>query len=83
MRIEGEGQRISVYVGSSDTWQGTNLAIAIVGVSESGDRRRNKVSRGIMGFGKHSPSAICLASPRNPENRDRRPPERSRRSCPC
>ena len=30
MPIEGEAQRVTVYVGSSDTWQGSNLALAIV-----------------------------------------------------
>ena len=30
MKIEGEGKRVTVYVGSADTWDGRNLAVAIV-----------------------------------------------------
>ena len=40
MRLEGEVQRVTVYIGSSDTWHGQNLAMAIVeGPSEAGDGR--------------------------------------------
>ena len=54
MQIEGEGQRVTVYVGSSDTWHGANLAVAIVERCRSLGFAGATVSRGIMGFGKNS-----------------------------
>ena len=87
MRIEGEGQRISVYVGSSDLWQGTNLAMAIVEHCRKMGIAGATVSRGIMGFGKHSRihRAICLACrrifPRKSKSSTAR--NASRHSCRC
>jgi uncharacterized protein len=54
MQIEGEAQRLTVYIGSSDTWHGTNLAVAIVERCRKMGFAGATVSRGIMGFGKHS-----------------------------
>jgi PII-like signaling protein len=54
MKIEGEGKRVTVYVGSADTWGGRNLAIAIVEQCRKLGLAGATVSRGVMGFGKHS-----------------------------
>lgn len=54
MSIEGEAQRITVYVGSSDTWQGKNLALAIVERCRTLGLAGATATRGVMGFGKHS-----------------------------
>jgi PII-like signaling protein len=54
MKIEGEGKRMTVYVGSADTWKGRNLAVAIVEKCREMGLAGATVSRGVMGFGKHS-----------------------------
>jgi PII-like signaling protein len=54
MKIEGEGKRVTVYVGSADTWGGRNLAIAIVEQCRKLGLAGATLSRGVMGFGKHS-----------------------------
>lgn len=54
MHIEGEGQRVSVYIGSSDTWHGTNLALAIVERCRKEGFAGATVTRGVMGFGRSS-----------------------------
>lgn len=54
MQIEGEGQRVSVYIGSSDTWHGANLAVAIVERCRKMGFAGATASRGVMGFGKNS-----------------------------
>jgi PII-like signaling protein len=54
MRIEGEAQRVTVYVGSSDTRKGRNLAVAIVERCRALGMAGATVTRGIMGFGKQS-----------------------------
>jgi PII-like signaling protein len=54
MKIEGEAKCVTIYVGSSDTWGGQNLAIAIVERCRKMGMAGATVSRGIMGFGKHS-----------------------------
>ncbi len=54
MKIEGEGKRVTVYVGSADTWKGRNLAVAIVERCRELGMAGATASRGIMGFGKHS-----------------------------
>jgi PII-like signaling protein len=54
MKIEGEARRVTVYVGSADTWGGHNLAVAIVEKCRSLGIAGATVSRGVMGFGKHS-----------------------------
>ncbi len=54
MKIEGEAKRLTVYVGSSDTKDGRNLAVAIVERCRKMGLAGATVSRGIMGFGKQS-----------------------------
>jgi PII-like signaling protein len=54
MQIEGEGRRVTVYIGSSDTWHGKNLAMAIVERCRDLGMAGATVSRGVMGFGKNS-----------------------------
>jgi PII-like signaling protein len=54
MPVEGEAQRVTVYVGSSDTWHGRNLAMAIVERCRKMGIAGATASLGVMGFGKHS-----------------------------
>jgi uncharacterized protein len=54
MMIEGDARRVSVYVGSHDTWHGQNLAAAIVERCRSMGLAGATLTRGIMGFGKNS-----------------------------
>jgi PII-like signaling protein len=54
MKIEGDGKRVTVYVGSADTWNGHNLAVAVVEQCRAMGMAGATVSRGVMGFGKHS-----------------------------
>jgi PII-like signaling protein len=54
MQIEGDAQRVTVYVGSSDTWHGQNLVLAIVERCRSMGLAGATASRGVMGFGKSS-----------------------------
>jgi PII-like signaling protein len=54
MKIEGDARRVTIYIGSADTWGGHNLAVAIVEKCRKLGLAGATVSRGIMGFGKHS-----------------------------
>ena len=54
MKIEGDAKRVTVFVGSADNWHGRNLAVAIVEQCRAMGMAGATVSRGIMGFGKHS-----------------------------
>ena len=54
MPVEGDAQRVTVYVGSSDTWHGRNLAMAIVDLCRKMGLAGATASLGVMGFGKHS-----------------------------
>src|ERR1700693_5738218 len=54
MEIEGEAQRLTFYIGSSDTWHGSNLAMAIVERCRKLGVAGATASQGVMGFGKHS-----------------------------
>jgi PII-like signaling protein len=54
MKIEGDAQRVTVYIGSADTWHGRNLAIAIVEKCRAMGMAGATASRGVMGFGKQS-----------------------------
>jgi PII-like signaling protein len=54
MSLEGPAQRLTIYVGSSDTLHGKNLALAIVELCRAEGLAGATVSRGIMGFGRHS-----------------------------
>jgi PII-like signaling protein len=54
MKIEGDVKRVTVYIGSADTWHGRNLAVAIVEKCRAMGMAGATASRGVMGFGKHS-----------------------------
>lgn len=54
MQLEGDAQRVTVYIGSSDTWHGQNLAMAIVERCRKLGMAGATASRGVMGFGKAS-----------------------------
>jgi PII-like signaling protein len=54
MLDEGEAQRLTVYVGSSDAWRGRNLAMAIVERCRELGLAGATAMVGVMGFGKHS-----------------------------
>lgn len=54
MQIEGDAQRVTIYVGSSDTWNGGNLAISIIQRCREMGIAGATVTQGVMGFGKHS-----------------------------
>jgi PII-like signaling protein len=54
MPLHGQAQRLTIYIGSSDTWHGRNLALAIVERCRSEGIAGATVSRGLMGFGKQS-----------------------------
>src|SRR5512144_98000 len=54
MQIEGPAQRVTIYVGSSDTWHGQNLVVAIVERCRKMGLAGATASRGLMGFGKAS-----------------------------
>ena len=54
MMIEGDARRLTIYVGSRDTWHGKNLAAAIVERCRSMGMAGTTLTRGIMGFGKNS-----------------------------
>ena len=54
MTIEGDALRLTIYVGSQDTWHGKNLAAAIVERCRSLGMAGATITRGIMGFGKNS-----------------------------
>jgi PII-like signaling protein len=54
MTIEGDARRVTIYVGSQDTWHGKNLAAAIVERCRALGLAGATLTRGIMGFGKNS-----------------------------
>ena len=54
MRIEGEAQRVTVYIGNSDTWRGRNLVTAIVEKCRELGIAGATATVGVMGFGKTS-----------------------------
>lgn len=54
MPSEGAAERVTVYVGSSDTWHGRNLAMAIVEHCRKAGIAGATASLGVMGFGKSS-----------------------------
>jgi PII-like signaling protein len=54
MIIEGAAQKLTIYVGSRDTWHGRNLAVAIVERSRELGLGGATMTRGVMGFGKTS-----------------------------
>jgi PII-like signaling protein len=54
MMIEGPARRLTIYVGSQDTWHGRNLAAAIVERCRALGLAGATITQGIMGFGKNS-----------------------------
>jgi PII-like signaling protein len=54
MRIEGEAQRVTVYIGNSDTWRGRNLVTAIVEKCRDLGIAGATATVGVLGFGKTS-----------------------------
>ena len=54
MSIAGPAQRVTVYTGSADTWQGKNLALAIVERCRALGMAGATATQGVLGFGKHS-----------------------------
>ncbi len=54
MRIEGEAQRLTIYIGNSDTWHGRNLGAAIVEKCRELGMAGATATTGVMGFGKTS-----------------------------
>jgi PII-like signaling protein len=54
MQIDGDAQRVTVYIGQSDTWHGMNLAVAIVQRCREMGIAGATASRGVMGFGANS-----------------------------
>ncbi len=54
MIIDGPAQKVTIYVGSQDLWHGRNLAVAIVERCRELGLAGATMSRGVMGFGKHS-----------------------------
>ena len=54
MKIEGEAQRLRVYIGESDQWHGRPLFSAIVERCRQEGLAGATVLRGIEGYGAHS-----------------------------
>jgi PII-like signaling protein len=54
MKLEGEAQRVTVYIGNSDTWHGRNLVTAIVEKCRELGIAGATATVGVMGFGKTS-----------------------------
>src|SRR5690242_9024167 len=54
MQIDVEAQRLTIYLGNSDTWHGRNLASEIVERCRKMGIAGATASLGVMGFGKHS-----------------------------
>ena len=54
MKIEGEAQRVRVYIGESDHWHGKPLFAAIVERCRQEGLAGATVLRGIEGYGAHS-----------------------------
>jgi len=54
MIIEGRVQKLIIYIGSQDTWQGRNLGVAIIERCRSHGMAGATMTRGNMGFGKNS-----------------------------
>jgi uncharacterized protein len=54
MIMEGSVQKVTIYVGSQDMWQGRNLATAIVERCRALGLAGATMTRGNMGFGKNS-----------------------------
>jgi hypothetical protein len=54
MKIEGDAQRVTVYLGNSDTWRGRNAVTAIIEKCREMGIAGATATLGVMGFGKTS-----------------------------
>lgn len=54
MKLEGAAQRLSIYIGENDLWQGVSLAHAIVVKAREMNMAGATVYRGIEGYGAKS-----------------------------
>jgi PII-like signaling protein len=54
MSIEGDVQKVTIYIDSSDLWRGGNLAMAIVERCRKMGLAGATATLGVLGFGKHS-----------------------------
>lgn len=54
MIVEGDVQKLIIYIGSQDTWQGRNLGAAIIERCKAQGLAGATMTRGNMGFGKNS-----------------------------
>jgi PII-like signaling protein len=54
MIIDGTVQKLIIYIGSQDTWQGRNLGATIIELCRSQGLAGATMTRGNMGFGKNS-----------------------------
>jgi PII-like signaling protein len=54
MKIEGQAQRLTIYIGNSDTWHGRNLVTAIIQKCRELGIAGATATLGTMGFGKNS-----------------------------
>ncbi|QEH34540.1 hypothetical protein OJF2_30800 [Aquisphaera giovannonii] len=54
MSLDGKARRVTVYIGNADTWNGRNLAAAIVLRCRELGLAGATASLGVMGFGRHS-----------------------------
>ncbi len=54
MRITGLGQRLRIYLGESDRWQGRSLYLALLETLKGAGLAGATVTRGLAGFGAHS-----------------------------
>ena len=54
MIIEGSVQKLTIYIGSQDTWHGRNLGAAIIERCRAQGLAGATMTRGNMGFGKNS-----------------------------
>ncbi len=54
MKIEGEAQRVTVYIGNSDTWRGRNAVTALIEKCRAMGIAGATATLGVMGFGKTS-----------------------------
>ncbi len=52
--MQGDAQRLTIYIGESDTWRGKSLYMAILETLRSQGLAGATVVRGVAGFGAHS-----------------------------
>jgi PII-like signaling protein len=54
MTARGDAKKLTIYIGSQDTWQGRNLGAAIIERCRALGLAGATMTRGNMGFGKNS-----------------------------